>query len=325
MMPKGTQTYLDKACSLVGPKLPCDTLGSVIGSTKNADGAKVEYVSVKISGNTSTLYCKAGNGLSYNFNPNARIQFEICDDGYKDETYFNAAMKEAQEYCAYLCWKFKFDPLTQICSHYESYHAGYGCNHGDCDGWLEAFGKDMDWFRAEVKKIFDKEYRIIGTYHYVDTDGNKIYDDQINDSYLKDQQIKRAAKKIDGYTCDEDVFRTRATHDFEHTFVYKAIPQTDEKPVEAAPVEETPEKKKKVVYKLVQYTTLPKWVYFLYQLYLIIFKKTSCFIETDSDGSYYGVFASYDNEGDAISGLQTFKATKNLELKIKRVEIDAEE
>lgn len=95
---------------------------------------------------------------SFNFDPTARIQFEICDDGYASEEYFYAAMREAQEYCAYLCAKFIFDPLSQICSHHESYIAGFGGNHADCDEWLKKFGKTMDWFRDEVKELLDEEY-----------------------------------------------------------------------------------------------------------------------------------------------------------------------
>lgn len=99
-----------------------------------------------------------GNGKygSYNYNPNARIQFEICDDGYQSKEYFEKAMKEAQEYCAYLCKKFGWNS-SRICSHHESYLQGYGGNHGDCDGWLAKFGKDMNWFRQEVQKLLDKK------------------------------------------------------------------------------------------------------------------------------------------------------------------------
>lgn len=101
-------------------------------------------------------YCAWGVGKgkkgSYNYNPTARIQFEICEDNLKDEAYFNEVMKEAQEFCAYLCKEFG---LTEkdICSHAEAYKEGYATNHGDCDHWLKKFGKDMKWFRDEVEKI----------------------------------------------------------------------------------------------------------------------------------------------------------------------------
>jgi N-acetylmuramoyl-L-alanine amidase len=98
----------------------------------------------------------AGKGKkgSFNYNPTARIQFEICEDNLKDKTYFDAAFKEAIEYCAFLC---KLLDLTSddILSHKESHAKGYASNHGDCDKWLKKHGKNMNWFRAEVKKLLD--------------------------------------------------------------------------------------------------------------------------------------------------------------------------
>lgn len=93
-----------------------------------------------------------GKKGSYNYNPTARIQFEICEDGLTDKAYFDKVMKEAQEYCAYLCKKYGFG-VDKICSHREAYLAGCGSNHGDPDNWLKKFGKDMNWFRSEVQKL----------------------------------------------------------------------------------------------------------------------------------------------------------------------------
>lgn len=93
---------------------------------------------------------------SYNYNPQARVQFEICEDGLTDKTYFDKAFKEAIEFCAYLCNLYKLS-VSSISSHAESYKAGYGGNHGDCDHWLKKHGKDMDWFRAEVKKLLEAD------------------------------------------------------------------------------------------------------------------------------------------------------------------------
>lgn len=112
-----------------------------------------------------------GNGKkgSYNYNPTARVQFEICEDNLTDENYFNKAMKEAQEFCAYLCKQYSLS-VSSISSHAESYRNGYGSNHSDCDHWLKKFGKDMNWFRSEVQKLLDKEtskviYRVqVGAY-----------------------------------------------------------------------------------------------------------------------------------------------------------------
>ncbi len=93
----------------------------------------------------------SGKKGSYNYNPTARIQFEMCEDALSDATYFNAVMKEAQEFCAYLCEKFGFG-VDKISSHYETGLAGYGSIHSDPHNWLKKYGKDMDWFRTEVQK-----------------------------------------------------------------------------------------------------------------------------------------------------------------------------
>ena len=93
---------------------------------------------------------------SYNFDPTARLQFEICEDDLADAEYFTAAMREAQEYCAHLCKVFGFDPYRDISSHYESYKAGYAGNHSDPHEWLKKHGRDMDWFRAEVARIMSR-------------------------------------------------------------------------------------------------------------------------------------------------------------------------
>ena len=98
----------------------------------------------------------SGKKGSYNYNPTARVQFEMCEDGLSDPAYFNAVMKEAQEFCAYLCKKYGFG-VDKISSHYESYQQGYGGNQGDPHNWLKPFGKTMDWFRAEVQKLIDAD------------------------------------------------------------------------------------------------------------------------------------------------------------------------
>ena len=100
--------------------------------------------------------CGKSSKGSYNYGPNAHIQFEICEDGLADKAYFSAVMKEAQEYCAYLCKRFNLDANTVV-SHAEAHKKGYASNHGDIDHWLVKFGKDMDWFREEVKKLIDGE------------------------------------------------------------------------------------------------------------------------------------------------------------------------
>lgn len=111
-----------------------------------------------------------GKKGSYNYNPTARVQFEICEDNLTDENYFNKVMKEAQEFCAFICKQYSLS-VNSISSHAESYKEGYGCNHGDCDHWLKKFGKDMNWFRSEVQKLLGEQtnnkviYRVqVGAY-----------------------------------------------------------------------------------------------------------------------------------------------------------------
>lgn len=100
--------------------------------------------------------CGSGKKGSYNSNPQARIQFEICEDSLADKTYFTAVFQEAAEFCAYLCKQYYLN-VSQICSHAEAYKAGYGTNHGDPDHWLKKFGKTMDDFRDEVKALLEED------------------------------------------------------------------------------------------------------------------------------------------------------------------------
>ena len=93
--------------------------------------------------------CASGNKGSYNYNPTGHIQFEICEQ-QGNSAYFDKAFNEAAEYCAYLCKKFNLDVST-IVSHAEAAKKGYASSHGDPDHWLKKYGKDMNWFRAQVK------------------------------------------------------------------------------------------------------------------------------------------------------------------------------
>lgn len=104
----------------------------------------------------------SGKKGSYNYKP-AYIQFEICEDNLKDETYFKNAFELAIEFCVYLCEKYNIS-VKNIVSHHEAYERGYGSNHKDCDHWLKKFGKDMNWFRNEVEKKLNppKTEEIVG-------------------------------------------------------------------------------------------------------------------------------------------------------------------
>lgn len=94
------------------------------------------------------------------------IQFEICDDGYKDEAYFKRAYKEACEFTAYICELYGIDPngtvtyngvtVPTILCHADSYKLGLGGNHGDIYSWFKKFGYDMTNVRKDVAALMSK-------------------------------------------------------------------------------------------------------------------------------------------------------------------------
>ena len=93
------------------------------------------------------------------------IQFEICDDGYKDANYFKAVYEEACQITAYLCKKFGIDPngtvsfngvsVPTILCHQDSYRLGLGCNHLDVYSWFNKFGRTMKDVRTYVAKLMN--------------------------------------------------------------------------------------------------------------------------------------------------------------------------
>ena len=102
----------------------------------------------------------AGGGSkgSYNYNPQAHVQFEICEDDAPrsgkaptqvQRDYYNAAFLAAEEYCAYLCKLLNLSPYS-IVGHYEAAKRGYASNHSDPANWMSIFGDSMDNFRARV-------------------------------------------------------------------------------------------------------------------------------------------------------------------------------
>lgn len=93
----------------------------------------------------------SGSRGSYNYAPNAHIQFEMLEDDLKHKDYYDKVIDSAIDYCVYLCKLFGWDE-TVICSHKECAARGYGSFHGDPENWMTLYGQDMDWFRAEVKE-----------------------------------------------------------------------------------------------------------------------------------------------------------------------------
>lgn len=104
--------------------------------------------------------CGSGNNGSCN---SGWIQFEICEDGLSDKTYFNAVYKEACELTAYLCKLYDLNPkgtakynslnVPVILCHADSYKLGLGSNHGDVLHWFKKHGKTMDDVRNDVAEL----------------------------------------------------------------------------------------------------------------------------------------------------------------------------
>jgi len=96
---------------------------------------------------------KGKNG-SYNYNPTAHIQFEVCEDNLKDKAYFSKIYKEAVDLCADICNRYGWK-ADVIVSHKEAHAKGYASNHGDIDHWLAKHGKIMNDFRKDVTAALD--------------------------------------------------------------------------------------------------------------------------------------------------------------------------
>ena len=98
----------------------------------------------------------SGKKGSYNYDPTAHIQFEICEDDLSDRSYFLTCYALAVSLCADICrrhgWK-----ESVILSHKEAYRKGYASNHGDIDHWLKRYGLTMNDFRADVRRLLEPE------------------------------------------------------------------------------------------------------------------------------------------------------------------------
>lgn len=104
--------------------------------------------------------CGSGSKGSCN---NGWIQFEICEDGLTDPTYFKKVYEEACEITAYLCQMYGIDPngtvdvngvkVPTILCHADSHELGLGSNHGDVNHWFPKHGKSMTTARADVAAL----------------------------------------------------------------------------------------------------------------------------------------------------------------------------
>ena len=112
--------------------------------------------------------CASGAKGSCN---NGWIQFEICEDGLTDKTYFDKVYKEACEITAYLCDMFNIDPkgtvrmngvdVPTILCHQDSYKLGLGSNHGDIYHWFQKYGKSMETAREDVAQLMGNKTSVI--------------------------------------------------------------------------------------------------------------------------------------------------------------------
>lgn len=100
-----------------------------------------------------------GSKGSYNYDPTAHIQFEVCEDGLTDETYYRQAMGCAEDYCVYLCNLLGLKS-SSICGHYEASDRGYASNHCDPRHWMRRFGDSMDSFRARVAQRIGEKIEV---------------------------------------------------------------------------------------------------------------------------------------------------------------------
>ncbi len=120
-----------------------------------------------------------GNKGSFNYNPTAHIQIEVCEDALKDKNYFLSCYAEAVALCADICRRHGWE-ADVIFSHKEAHKLGYASNHEDIDHWLKKFGYTMEDLREEVDillhpdKIIDvgDSVEFVGTKQY--TNANKL-------------------------------------------------------------------------------------------------------------------------------------------------------
>lgn len=108
--------------------------------------------------------CASGSKGSCN---DGWIQWEMCEDGLTDATYFNAVYKEAVELTAYLCKMYNLDPkgtvtvngvkVPVILCHADSHKLGFGSNHGDVYNWFNKHGKTMDNVRNDVAALLNAD------------------------------------------------------------------------------------------------------------------------------------------------------------------------
>ncbi len=103
---------------------------------------------------------------------NTHVGFEICEpaglayseahdeivkiDVEATREYFEKAYKNAVKLCVLLCRQFNLTEKDIVC-HCEAHQLGIASNHQDVMHWWKFYGKNMDDFRADVKKELEKQ------------------------------------------------------------------------------------------------------------------------------------------------------------------------
>lgn len=138
----------------------------------------------------------SGSGKRGSANKMGYIGVEICEDGLNDITYFNAVYKEAVELFAYLCTKYKLDPMGEgiVITHCEGYQMGIASNHADIMHWFKKYNKTMDDFRRDVNSILMVKTDM-NEYQKWCVD-NKIFVGDGNGNYNWDKPITRGQVAI---------------------------------------------------------------------------------------------------------------------------------
>lgn len=93
-------------------------------------------------------------GANKNANNTGYIGFEICEDDLTDKTYFDKVYQESVELCAFLCKEYNLSSSDIIC-HSEGAQKGIASNHADVMHWFPRHGKNMNMFRADVRRVVD--------------------------------------------------------------------------------------------------------------------------------------------------------------------------
>lgn len=138
------------------------------------------------------------------------IQFEICEDGLNDSTYFNKVYNEACELTAYLCKAYNLDPLGTtkygnitvpvILCHYDSYKCGLGSGHIDVYHWFDKYGKTMNNVREDVARLMGTSGPItIPDYKPTSVSTSKTYLSK-GDSGTAVKELQEKLNKL-GYNC----------------------------------------------------------------------------------------------------------------------------